>query len=220
MDPLNDKEMEIIRTKVTTNSAVKPDTLVNKIGQELYDTCLNNHLIEINSGKAKFSSDFWVSVKPKKPPANKATVAKAASKSTYKIADAEKDIIELKEEIKNIKQQLTVFTSFIEKIDGSSINKVPNKKMSSEEFKKELKTSYDTINFNERRGGMIPIPKLWDELSKKGVERTQFEDELFKLEKEQIIELQIANDPKLVSDQKKSIQHPSRGLINYVVWRR
>ncbi len=100
------------------------------------------------------------------------------------------------------------------------ITKLPSKSFSSDQFTSELKNAYETINSNEGRGGMVPIPKLWDALSIIGVPRSQFEDELFRLEKERVIELQIASDPKLVNDKDKSIQHPSHGLLNYVVWRR
>lgn len=85
-------------------------------------------------------------------------------------------------------------------------------------FKKDLKQEYDSM-FKEKRGSMVRIPDLWYKMRRKGYNREEFEEGLFELEKQRIIELQIASDKRLVKDKEDAIDHPSRGLINYVVWR-
>lgn len=94
------------------------------------------------------------------------------------------------------------------------------KVFSDEEFLQRLRYHYDVINTQERRGGMVPIPKLWDNLQLEGCTRDSFTSGLFRLERQRIIELQTASDPKVVREAEKAINHPSRGLINYVIWRR
>ena len=85
-------------------------------------------------------------------------------------------------------------------------------------FQSDLKQEYDSMH-TERRGSMVRIPDVWQKMEKKGYTRKEFEKELFTMEKKREIELQTASDPKLVKDKKDAIDHPSRGLITYVVWR-
>lgn len=94
------------------------------------------------------------------------------------------------------------------------------KEFSIESFRSSLRSHYEKINTEERRGGMVPVPKLWDKLQIDGFSRNDFVSGLFELERQRTIELQTASDPKVVRDAEKAIDHPSRGLINYVIWRR
>ena len=87
-------------------------------------------------------------------------------------------------------------------------------------FLDDLKHHYDWINTRERKGGMVPIPGLWDMLKKDGYKREDFENGLFELEKNRTIDLQVASDHKLLKEPEKAIKHSKRGYINYVVWRR
>ena len=95
-----------------------------------------------------------------------------------------------------------------------------NVTLNREEFASKLRQKYDFINNNERHGGMVPIHELWDEFRRDGIGRDQFVNGLYELEKARIIDLQIASDPKFIKEPEKAIRNPTRGLINYVVWRR
>ena len=96
----------------------------------------------------------------------------------------------------------------------------PSKPFSINDFQDRLRHYYEIINTQERRGGMVPIPKLWDKLQSEGFSRENFVSGLYELERQRAIELQTASDPKVVREADKAITHPSRGLINYVIWRR
>ena len=123
-----------------------------------------------------------------------------------------------------IKPLLKTLEDRIERLENSINRKIPSKDQkttfSFPEFQNRIKFHYNEINREERRGGMVPIPHLWDRLHKEGINRKDFEDGLFELERQRIIELQIASDPKIVREPDKAIYHPSRGMINYVIWRR
>jgi hypothetical protein len=86
-------------------------------------------------------------------------------------------------------------------------------------FKQDFQQEYDLM-YAERKGSMVRIPDLWQKMKNKGYSRKEFEKELFAMEKKREIELQTASDPRLVKDKKDAIDHPSRGLITYVVWRK
>jgi len=106
------------------------------------------------------------------------------------------------------------------KILGTFPTEIAKTEFSLENFSTRLKLHYEKINSEERRGGMVPIPKLWDKLQNEGFNREHFNSGLFELERQRVIELQTASDPKIVHESDKAIKHPSRGLINYVIWRR
>lgn len=219
MSILTENEIDVIRSNVKSNIAVKSETLIGKIGKELYDKCIDDNLLELKTGKAKFNVSAWKIIKPKKTTVKKTTKAQKVSFDIKQYEDEIKEIIKKEtDKIFPLIQELEERIKVLEKLTAEEVQQ--NKKYSSDDFKELLKEEYNRINFMEKRGGMVPIPNLWDELTKKGIGRNQFEEELFKLEKERIIELQIASDPKLVKEKDKSINHPSRGLINYVVWRR
>lgn len=106
------------------------------------------------------------------------------------------------------------------RIESSILANSGRKEFRFDSFSSSLRSHYEQINTVERRGGMVPIPKLWDKLQIEGFSRDDFVNGLFELERQRTIELQTASDPKVVRDVEKAIDHPSRGLINYVIWRR
>ncbi|HKZ40868.1 MAG TPA: hypothetical protein VJ044_07880, partial [Candidatus Hodarchaeales archaeon] len=99
-------------------------------------------------------------------------------------------------------------------------SKVVIKPLSSDEFKSKLRRRFDSLNLDRRYGGLVPIPELWDAMSREGINRQQFEQGLFDLERSSVIDLQIASDTTLVKEPEKAIKHPTRGLVAYVGWRR
>ena len=106
------------------------------------------------------------------------------------------------------------------KLDSTIGSTKATKEFSIDIFRSSLRSHYEKINTEERRGGMVPVPRLWDKLQIDGFSRNDFVSGLFELEHQRTIELQTASDPKVVRDAEKAIDHPSRGLINYVIWRR
>ena len=100
-------------------------------------------------------------------------------------------------------------------------NRRLNPRHISVQFKHDLKKEYDLINEQKRAGGMVRIPDLWREMKNAGYSRAEFERELFRLEKERIIEMQSASQPRFIPehDRKLGIPLPQRGHLNYVVFR-
>ena len=146
-------------------------------------------------------------------------------KSAKKLTAKEKDelLLTLIEKVKELDSRMSILEKTVGGKDSSQINIGTanlSTTISSYEFTNLLRKSYDLINFQEKRGGLIPIPKLWDEMNKKGVSRSQFENELYSLEIKGVIDLQTAGDSSLIKDSDKSLKHHTRGLINYVVWRK
>ncbi|OLS19275.1 MAG: hypothetical protein HeimC3_46410 [Candidatus Heimdallarchaeota archaeon LC_3] len=151
------------------------------------------------------------------------TVSKPTSLTMMEIESHMLNVFDSKfEALTNMVSNLELRLKKIEVISKSNLqsSKVSEKHLNSRDFLIILKEKYNKINISERKGGMVPIPKLWHEMDLENISRSQFESELFDLEKERIIELQTASDPKIVRDRDKSIYHPSRGLINYVIWRK
>jgi len=121
----------------------------------------------------------------------------------------ESEVKREQEEQTRLKKKLVVYERHQKKLGTTS----------KTNFKHDFQQEYDSMH-TERRGSMVRIPDLWKKMEKKGYSRKEFEKELFAMEKKREIELQTASDPKLVKDKKDAIDHPSRGLITYVVWRR
>ena len=95
-----------------------------------------------------------------------------------------------------------------------------NPRYISAQFEHDLKREYDLIDRNKRAGGMIRIPDLWREMKGQGYTRSEFEQELFRLENKRIIDIQTAH-PSMVPehDRKLGIPHHRRGHLNYVLFR-
>lgn len=226
MNNLSENELNLIKSKVSINRFVLESTMTKKLGTEFYKKLMNEKILESDKGKAKFNISFWNEyIKQKQKPKPKKTRKKSAKRTPT--SSLNETLIEshimnlLNPKFDSLVNMINNLDYRLKNIENKTSPSEPvTKSITSSEFKEILKKKYDLINFNERRGGMIPIPQLWDELHKEGIDRQQFEQELFVLERERVIELQIASDPILVKEREKSIEHPSRGLINYVVWRR
>lgn len=100
-------------------------------------------------------------------------------------------------------------------------NRRLNPRHISVQFEHDLKREYDLINEYKRAGDMVRIPDLWREMKGHGYTRSEFERELFRLEKERTIEMQTASQPRFIPeyDRKLGIPHQRRGHLNYVVFR-
>lgn len=196
------------------------------ITSKAFNLLLNKELIYQLPSKGKAKSRFaftdeakklFAEVKVKKPvkPRKKAKPKSIAIDRVF-LEPIVKEIIHpyfetLENRIKTLEQHVITTTTV-----STSVETIYDQ----EKFVSRLKYYYEKINSEERRGGMVPIPKLWDKLQIEGFSRNNFVSGLFELERQRIIELQTASDPKVVRGAEKAIKHSSRGLINYVIWRR
>ena len=85
-------------------------------------------------------------------------------------------------------------------------------------FQIELKNHWSELDRTYSWGGRVEIPTLRRRMGH--ISDANFEKQLLELEKQRIIDLQIASDPSAVNFPEKGIQHPVRGLIYYVIWRK
>ncbi|MFL5441092.1 MAG: hypothetical protein ACJ79W_18180 [Myxococcales bacterium] len=70
-----------------------------------------------------------------------------------------------------------------------------------------------------RFGGMVPIPEVRKVVqSRTGASRTEFDDVLLALEREFLVDLKIANDPRR-PDASEGIAVPGRGLVFFALAR-
>ncbi len=113
------------------------------------------------------------------------------------------ELIDLKKKISNFSSNQTHI---------KTINNHPDN------FYKKLKLVYDRLNQGGIFGGEVPIPEIWKEinLSLPEMDWESFKNMLFSLEDDRIIDLHIANDPKLVKYPEKGIDISNRGLIYYI----
>ena len=88
--------------------------------------------------------------------------------------------------------------------------------------KSKIKYHFDTINRKDRAGNMVRIPDLYEKVKKDNVSWKEFKKTLFELEKERVIDLQVASAHYLIpkEEHKYFLEKGSRDQIFYVVWRK
>lgn len=223
-----------IAIKGCMGKAPNTDTMLKKAlkNDELFDLLLAKKLLFEKTpakGRRKARYDFNEEAKSlfsvvEIPKLKKAPRRKRAARPTIDAATIKPMVISVIEPyLKGFEARILALEKKIDTVVSSDSIKnstTTRRKFNLDNFSSKLRTYYEKINTEERRGGMVPIPRLWDELRVDGFSRNDFVSGLFELERQRIIELQTASDPKVVRDAKKAINHPSRGLINYVIWRR
>lgn len=209
---LSRKELENLGKGSQVGLKVKKDFGVS-FWKYVSDDDLLNKISEVIQQK---NIDISASLDRKKPTKAKKTLKKRLS--TQSSTSLEPIIISLIQPyFIRLEKRIEVLESHLL---GKTQSETKKAEFNLEDFPTRLKFHYGKINSEERRGGMVPIPKLWDSLKVEGFSRESFVNGLFELERKRIIELQTASDPKVVREAEKAIDHPSRGLINYVIWRR
>ena len=118
------------------------------------------------------------------------------------------------ERITNIEKNIESINNNLKKSDQELKN------LSKIEFVKKLKIFYDKIDIQHGRGGMIPIPLIWNKFKDERIQWEHFINYLYELEKERVIDLQIASDSKLIPNPELAIDDSIRGLLYYIVWRK
>ena len=118
------------------------------------------------------------------------------------------------ERITNIEKNIESINNNLKKSDQELKN------LSKIEFVKKLKIFYDKIDIQHGRGGMIPIPLIWNKFKDERIQWEHFINYLYELEKERVIDLQIASDSKLIPNPELAIDDSFRGLLYYIVWRK
>jgi len=88
--------------------------------------------------------------------------------------------------------------------------------------KSKIKYHFDTINQEKRAGNMVRIPDLYEKVKKDDVSWKEFKKTLFELEKERVIDLQVASAHYLIpkEEHKYFLNKGKRDQIFYVVWRK
>lgn len=228
MDPntiktsFNDNELRKIA------SAIKKKDLTENAAQKaltkaLFSKLTQNGYLVITpppkgkkAARASFAEDFERAFKQVDIP----TPTRRSSNKSLSLVEVEKHILSLfNPRFEKIEAQLSELSASLS--GGTPMTqKAPQSSQPPANFQSLLKDSYDRINDQDRRGGMVPLPPIWDELSKASISWDAFVKGLRDLERKRTIELQIASDRRNVKDADKAIDDPVRGLLYYLVWRR
>ncbi len=83
----------------------------------------------------------------------------------------------------------------------------------------DMLIAYDNINRKENAGDSVPISSFKKELRKMGFEfdENKLNEKLLELDREEIIYLQIANNPDELSNKEDGIRS-DRGFLFYITW--
>jgi hypothetical protein len=87
-----------------------------------------------------------------------------------------------------------------------------------DQFTIELREIYNTLNYRNIYGGLVPIPLIKKELFRRYIRLTNelVDKYLLELEKKGIIDLGVASDPNRVSNRELGIESIKRGLLYFV----
>ena len=96
------------------------------------------------------------------------------------------------------------------------------KLLSLSDFTKELKRSYDAVCEREPRfSGVVPLSHLKRDLMARlgSIPGDEVDRMILQLEKDRVVDLQVAYDASSVTDSQYGINIPGRGLVFYLRWR-
>lgn len=122
-------------------------------------------------------------------------------------------IKELIKKVEKISSQVEEISDSLERL----LKRLQKKADSKGEFTQVLYQAYQQIK-NREGNDLVPIPRLWKELSSQVDEKT-FREKLLELERRRVLDLQCASDKFLIGCQTDGVWREPRGLIYYVVWR-
>ncbi|MHA1758138.1 MAG: hypothetical protein ACTSVV_15295 [Promethearchaeota archaeon] len=211
-----DKILKFLKEKqplTKTNIHKKLKVPSNKVQKYLKDLVNKKVLTSFKRGNGTYYhfKDFI----PKEQKKGKKTRAKIKNDLSEEIWIKIKNEIRL--EISNF------LHPYIKKIDYLWENKQIREKkpININDFKLKLKRIYDVINKNNIYGGMVPIPKIKQELKRSEI---IISDELInkylkELEKNDLINLIVASDPTLLEDKELGINNTKRGLLYFLKWK-
>ncbi len=143
---------------------------------------------------------------------------RAASSTTAMKSLIEETLIPYKSMIENLDKKLDLILNRLNSTNNIIPTSQPKEVVPLDSFIKTLKENWIDLDRQYRWGGRVEIPMLRRRF--RHMPDPEFDEKLLDLEKRRIIDLQIASDPTVVQFPDKGIQHPSRGLIYYIIWRK
>lgn len=88
-----------------------------------------------------------------------------------------------------------------------------------ETFETDLVSLVRQLDRSGRHGGLVPIPELREAFMKRGWTRRSFDERLLQAERDFVVDLKAANDPRRLAAPDLAIVDTGRGHLQYVVVR-
>jgi len=224
---LNESQLEALKVLAIKEYAESTVKSKSKINKKDLDDMVNAGILErfkktgVKSDYLKLTNlarkEYADIIKTVTPPEKKKTKKKPAPKEIKSIiietlAPIQKMMQEMDSKLNQIMNHLGLLNP-----PTDTVLQQP-RRVSLEEFKEELRKNWVELDRIYRWGGRVEIPILRKRMS--SLSSDEFTHFLFELEKQRIIDLQIASDPSVVDSPEDGIQHPTRGLIYYIIWRK
>lgn len=121
---------------------------------------------------------------------------------------------------KIVKEELeTILKPYLKKIDTLWVEYLKKSEVAYDKFKADINVIY---HYPEYRvyGGMVPIPKIKEELIRKypAISNDLIDSFLLKMDKDRIIDLGIASDPSMLPGKELGIK-TRRGLAYFIKYK-
>ena len=177
-------------SKIAKAMTIEPKTktkLVYCLDQTLFDQLESKKIIFVSvqakgSTKAKFdfttearkefeplSKRFTIHIAEKKPSgAGRGKAAPAPSGPRLTPVDLAPKIEALTLSLSSLGSRMSLLESRVSSLEnqGTSPSKTVTRPLSQEDFKSKLRQRFDSLNLDRRYGGLVPIPELWDAMSR------------------------------------------------------
>lgn len=200
-------------------------TMTKNLGKDLFQSLVNEKAIIVKGSKysfseeakkefhEKFDSEHLDKAPSKAAPKDSAITSNELSLE-MKVLDA------VNSQIEGLNKKIDLLESRMKNLEQLNIiQPKTSNTISSRSFIELLHKNYDLIDYNTKQNGLVSIANLWDKLQKHGVTRMQFENELFTLEKDGVVELKPAKGSKDSLDESKALRTPNGGIIDFIKWK-
>ncbi|WP_394846174.1 hypothetical protein LZC95_01765 [Pendulispora brunnea] len=134
--------------------------------------------------------------------------------------------------VDDLGEQLNALKELLERALAPKPTLLAHESFEDDEADGETRDSLDDEGFDadllrvlaelDRRGrhdGLVPIPELRRAFLVRGWSRRTFDDRLLQAERDFIVDLKTADDPKRLAEPELSIKEQGRGHLQYVVAR-
>lgn len=221
---ISDADKEHISAQIKKAPA-SATTMTKNLGKDLFQTLVNEKAIIAKGSKYFFSEEakkeFYEKFESKyldKAPSKVAPKDSSITSNELKLDMKVLDTVNT--QIERLTKKIDLLEARMKKLEQLNIiqPKTTNS-ISSRSFNELLHKNYDLIDYNTNKNGLVSIATLWDKLQKHGVTRSQFETELFTLEKDGVIELKTVKGNKNALDESKALHTSNGGIIDFIKWK-
>ncbi|WP_394835649.1 hypothetical protein LVJ94_01810 [Pendulispora rubella] len=153
--------------------------------------------------------------KEKKPRVTAATVSKQVEELGNELEKQIKALKMLLEEALAPRPTLLAQSSF----EDDEANGETPKAADASRFDSDLLRVLADLDRRGRHDGLVPIPEVREAFLVRGWSRRTFDDRLLQAERDFVVDLKTADDPKRLAEPELSIRERGRGHLQFVVAR-